>query len=382
VSRILFWGAAATVVYAYAGFPALVLLRARLRPRPYRTDDILPRVSLVLAAYNEAAGIRAKLDNLLALDYPHDRLELIVVSDGSDDGTDEIVASCAKDGVRLIALPRSGKATALNTAVAAATGEIVVFSDANSLYAPDAVRRLVRPFADPEVGGVAGNQVYLPPEGTDATAVGEGAYWQLDRLLKEAQSRSGSAIGATGAIYAIRRELFAPIPEGVTDDFVTSLRVVAQHRRLVFAADAVAYEPVSETREVEFGRRVRIMTRGLRCVLVMRELLDPRRHGFFALQLFSHKVLQRTAVIPLGVMAAATPALWSRGAVYKLAALGQAAVYGAGLVGVALEEKPVGRNRLLALPAYFCMINAASARAVWNIVRGRRIERWQPQRPS
>jgi cellulose synthase/poly-beta-1,6-N-acetylglucosamine synthase-like glycosyltransferase len=381
VRRLLFWSAAGLLAYTYLLFPLLVLLRAALRPRPYDSREITPSVTLVISAHNEAASIGAKLENLLSLDYPDDRLEVVIASDGSDDGTDELVRAYAERGVRLVSLPRVGKAAALNAAVAEAGGEVLAFSDANSIYAPDALRALVRPFADPSVGGVAGDQRYLSRDGADAIASGEQRYWDLDRLLKEAESRAGSVISATGAIYAVRRSLFRAVPSGVTDDFFTSTGTIAQGYRLVFAADAVAYEPVAKTSEVEWGRKVRVMTRGLRGVLMRRELLDSRRHGFYAVQLLTHKLLRRTMVFPLAVAAGASPLLWRRGRIYRAATLAQAALYGLGAGGMLLRGRPLGRRKVFMLPAFFCFVNAASLSAVWNVVRGRRIDRWEPQRP-
>jgi cellulose synthase/poly-beta-1,6-N-acetylglucosamine synthase-like glycosyltransferase len=382
VRRLLFWSAAGLLAYTYLLFPLLVLLRAALRSRRYDSGEITPTVTLVISAHNEAASIDAKLENLLSLDYPEDRLEVVIASDGSDDGTDELVRGYAERGVRLVSLPRVGKAAALNTAVAEAEGEVLVFSDANSIYAPDALRALVRPFADPSVGGVAGDQRYRSRDGGDAIASGEQRYWDFDRLLKVAESRAGSTISATGAIYAVRRSLFRSVPPGVTDDFFTSTGAIAQGYRLVFAADAVAYEPVAQTSEVEWGRKVRVMTRGLRGVLMRRELLDARRHGFYAIQLLTHKLLRRTMVFPLAVVAGTSPLLWRRGRVYRAATLAQAAVYGLGAGGMLLRDRPLGRRKAFMLPAYFCFVNAASLRAVWNVVRGRRIDLWEPQRPT
>jgi cellulose synthase/poly-beta-1,6-N-acetylglucosamine synthase-like glycosyltransferase len=382
VRRLLFWSAAGLLAYTYLLFPLLVLLRAALRSRRYDSGEITPTVTLVISAHNEAASIDAKLENLLSLDYPEDRLEVVIASDGSDDGTDELVRGYAERGVRLVSLPRVGKAAALNTAVAEAEGEVLVFSDANSIYAPDALRALVRPFADPSVGGVAGDQRYRSRDGGDAIASGEQRYWDFDRLLKVAESRAGSTISATGAIYAVRRSLFRSVPPGVTDDFFTSTGAIAQGYRLVFAADAVAYEPVAQTSEVEWGRKVRVMTRGLRGVLMRRELLDARRHGFYAVQLLTHKLLRRTMVFPLAVVAGTSPLLWRRGRVYRAATLAQAAVYGLGAGGMLLRDRPLGRRKAFVLPAYFCFVNAASLRAVWNVVRGRRIDLWEPQRPT
>jgi len=382
VRRLLFWSAAGTLTYTYVLFPLLVIVRRALRPRPHRRAEITPSVTMIIAAHNEAASIGGKLENLLSIDYPEDRLEVVIASDGSDDGTDEIVGRYGERGIRLLSLPRLGKAAALNAAVTEAHGEILVFSDANSIYALDALRALVRPFADPEVGGVAGDQRYLAGDLADAIAAGEERYWDFDRRLKAAESGAGNAISATGAIYAVRRSLFRPVPPGVTDDFYTSTGVIALGYRLVFAADAVAYEPVATTGEIEFGRKVRVMTRGLRGVLLRRSLLDPRRHGFYALQLFTHKVLRRTMALPLLALAVTSPLLWRRGALYRAATVAQTAFYALGAAGILLAARPLGRRQALALPAFFTLVNFASLRAVWTLLRGRNIDRWEPKRPE
>lgn len=388
----LFWGAVALIVYTYLLFPALVFLRGLLWRRPYKQAEITPQVSLIIAAYNEANSIEAKLANILSLDYPRDRLEVIVASDGSNDGTEAIVRGYAGQGIKLLAQPRQGKAPALNAAVAASSGEILVFSDANSMYAPDALRALVRPFADPKVGGVAGNQCYLSKtrgagrigkeKQSGLTSAGEQGYWNFDRLLKQFESQAGNTISATGAIYAIRRALFQAVPGGVTDDFVTSTRVIAQGYRLVFAPEAVAYEPVAASGEVEFGRKVRVISRGLRGVIEMRALLNPFRYGFYAWQLFSHKVLRRLVVFPLLVLFLVSPLLWLKGWFYQAATLAQVGFYGCALLGMALGGTRLSRLKLFTFPFFFCMVNAASLLATLNILRGQRIERWEPQRQA
>jgi glycosyltransferase involved in cell wall biosynthesis len=379
---MLFWLGAGTLAYTYVLFPLVVLVRAAVRPRPHRVGDGTPSVTMVIAAHNEAASIGPKLENLLSLDYPADRLEVVIASDGSDDGTAEIVRAYEGRGVRLLSLDRVGKAEALNAAVAAASGEILVFSDANSIYAPDALRALVRPFADSAVGGVAGDQRYVAGDGADAIAAGEQRYWSLDRMLKRAESRAGNTISATGAIYAVRRSLFRPVPPAVTDDFYVSTGVIAEGRRLVFAADAAAYEPVATTGELEWERKVRVMTRGLRGVLLRRELLSPDRYGFYAIQLLTHKLLRRTMVFPLALTAVTAPLLWRRGRVYQAATVAQASLYVLGGAGLLLARTPLGRRKALALPAYFCFVNLASLQAVSNVIRGRRIERWAPRRET
>ncbi len=380
MTLVVFWAAVAVLAYVFVLFPVIVALRSLVRPRPYATGDVTPRVSVVIAAYNEAAVIARKLENTLSLDYPEDRLEIIVASDGSSDGTDDIVRRYAERGVRLLSLPRGGKVAALNAAAAAATGEILVFSDANSMYERDAIRMLVRPFADPSVGGVAGNQRYAAPVGLGGSAIGERNYWSFDRALKVAESRAGNVVSATGAIYAVRRALFRGVPPGVTDDFVTSTAVIAQGRRLVFEPNAVAYEPTGASSDAEFARKVRIMTRGLRAVWTMRELLDPRRHGFYALQLASHKLLRRLMAAPLVVIAATGAMLSRRGGFYRRATIAQAVLYGFAAIGLLFEETTLGRKKIFALPAFFALVNAASIRAVWNVARGRVIDRWEPSR--
>jgi len=380
MTESIFWVALALIIYTYGLFPLITLLRGLVWRTPYRSAEITPRVSLIIAAYNEAQSIGAKLDNVLALTYPRKKLEVIVASDGSTDGTDEIVRRYAGHGIRLLSLPRGGKAPALNAAVAAATGEILVFSDANSMYATNAIRALVRPFADPAVGGVAGNQVYLKEKGGNASGSGEQSYWNFDRKLKQLQSEAGNAISATGAIYAIRRRLFQPVPGGVTDDFTISTGVITQGQRLVFAPDAIAYEPVAGSGPREFGRKVRITTRGLRAVIVRSELLNPFRYGFYALQIFSHKVLRRLVVLPLLVLLLVSPLLWNHGWFYQAALIAQLVVYGCGLLGLLLGDTRWGKIKVFSIPFFFCMVNAASLLAAWNIVRGHRIERWEPQR--
>jgi glycosyltransferase involved in cell wall biosynthesis len=379
VTRALFWLAGSLVAYTYLGFPALVLARGRLRPRPHRRAAITPSVSILVAARNEVAAIAGKVDNLLEVDYPADRVEIVVASDGSQDGT---VAAAGRRGdarVRVLDLPRAGKAGTLNAAAAHARGEVLVFTDANSMLAPGALHALVAPLADPHVGGVAGDQRYLADSGDAAVARGERGYWDLDRALKRAESSAGNVISATGALYAVRRELFGPVPDGVTDDFAVSTAVICRGRRLVFAPDAVAYEPVGASAEAEFARKVRVMTRGLNGVILRRELLDPRRHGFYALQLLSHKVLRRMMAVPLLVMLAAAARLSGRGAPYRLVAAVHGTVVGLGAAGLALGRRAPAR-RLLALPAYFLLVNLASLRALVNVARRRGIDRWEPRR--
>jgi cellulose synthase/poly-beta-1,6-N-acetylglucosamine synthase-like glycosyltransferase len=379
---VVFWICIASILYVYVLFPVMVILRGSLGGDSNQYSDVspLPFVSVIIAAYNESKTIRKKLDNLISLDYPKDRIEFVIASDGSNDGTDAIVREYEEQGVKLLSLPRRGKAAALNSAVMSSTGKILVFSDANSMYEREAIRILVRPFADSEVGGAAGNQCYLSEREVSAEDAGERTYWKFDRILKLFQSRAGNVISATGAIYAIRRALFQPIPDGVTDDFFTSTGVIAQGYRLTFVPDAVAYEPVSGSNEAEFLRKVRIITRGLRAVLVRRQLLNPLRYGFYSLQLISHKVLRRVVVFPLLVLLATSLSIWQFGTIYRAVALGQLAFYCCSFVGLLFRDTKLRGLKIFALPFYFCMVNAAAFVAVINVLRGHNINRWEPQR--
>jgi cellulose synthase/poly-beta-1,6-N-acetylglucosamine synthase-like glycosyltransferase len=380
----IFWLATAILAATYVGMPLLTILRGRFLRRPHVEADITPSVSIIIAAHNEVGVIGGRIENLLALDYPEDALEIVIASDGSTDGTDAVVASYESHRVRLVAPGRVGKGAALEAAVRASSGDILVFSDANSQYVRGAVRALVRAFADHRVGGVAGNQVYLPKGASDAdaTELGERGYWDFDRLVKRSQSAAGNVTCGTGAIYAIRREHFRPIPEGITDDMLNTIRVIDDGRRLVFAEDAVAFEPVAPSGELEFRRKVRIMTRSFRGLLLMRRLFDPRRTGWYAVQLFWHKVMLRTAALPLIALAVVSPALWRHGPIYQLATIGQVVCYGLAAAGMALARRPIGRHPALAVPAYFTMVNIASIRALLNLVRGERIDRWTPERTA
>ena len=378
---VLFWGSVSLTIYSYFIFPSLVLLRGFICRRPYECAAIEPFVSLIIAAHNEADNIAGKLENALALDYPHDRCEVIVASDGSTDATDRIVHRYAQRGIRLLSLPRCGKAQALNAAVATAHGEILVFSDATSIFARNALRRLVRPFADPQVGGVAGNLIYRQKEHKILVEDGEQLHLGLDRRLKIAASRAGSALSASGAMNAIRRTLFQTVPEGVTDDFVISTRVIAQGYRLVFADDALAYDPAAKSDGAEFHRKVRVITRGFRSVFVMRELLNPFRYGFYSLQLFSHKIIRRLLVLALLALLVLAPQLWHRGLFYQVATLAQVGVYGLAASGLFLRGTSLRKRKVFAIPFYFCLVNGASLLAAINVLRGNRIIVWEPQRP-
>jgi cellulose synthase/poly-beta-1,6-N-acetylglucosamine synthase-like glycosyltransferase len=378
-AEIVFWAAAALLVWIYAGFPLVLWLRARLRPRPVRRGDVTPSVSLVIAAYNEAARIETKLRDSLALDYPADQLEILVASDGSADATDAIVAGYAARGVRLLSLPRRGKLYALDAAVAYARGDLLVFTDANTRLEPDALRLLVRSFADPAVGGVCGNQLHERPRRPDGSGRGERLYWRYDKWLKSLESRAGSIVAADGALYAIRRRLYRrPATAAATDDFAISTAVIEQGARLVYEPEARAWEATTGRAGSEFARKVRITARGWRAIFLRRALLDPMRSGFYAVVLWSHKVLRRLAPIHLLVLLGAS--LLTSATLPRLAAAAQLAWYALAFGGWLLRDTRLGAARPLAVPFFFVLANAAALVGLVRALRGEQIERWQPRR--
>lgn len=374
---VVFWGAVVVLGWTVGGFPATLLALSRLRPRPVRSADITPAVTVVIAAHDEEAVIADKVRNVLALDYPADALQVVVASDGSSDATVSSVRAIGDPRVDVLDLPRTGKAGALQAGVAAARHDVLVFTDANSMFDRGSLRALVRPFADATVGGVAGNQVYL---GSASDGAGEQAHWNLDRRLKLAESTVGNVVSATGALYAIRRAHWAGVVDGVTDDFYISTRVVVDGARLVFAPDAIVREPVAASTPDEFARKERVMTRGFASVRARSVLLDPRRHGWYSVQLFTHKVLRRLLALPLLVLATCAPLLWRRHVGYRLLTVAQGAFWALAALGVAAGDRPLARRRPVAIPAFVAMSSWASLRALRNVITGRRIAQWTPQR--
>jgi cellulose synthase/poly-beta-1,6-N-acetylglucosamine synthase-like glycosyltransferase len=360
------------IAVPYTLYPALLWLRAYLAPEPPRQAEITPDVDLVICAHNEAQVIAARLENALALDYPPEHLTIWVASDGSTDKTVDIARTFDADRVRCLDLPRNGKAAALNACVAAGQAEVVAFSDANSLWRPDALRMLVRSFADTNVGGVAGDQCY---EEGGLGALGERSYWSFDRVLKCWQSRSGSVISATGAIYAVRRELFQPAPADATDDFMVSTGVIDHSKRLVFEQNAVALEAAASD-SGEYRRKVRILTRGLRAVYYRRELLFPSRSGFYAVQLLLHKLWRRLTWIPLLLLLLASPLYATEGIFQLLVAAGVTGLVGLGGIGLAIPS--LRRFKLVDVVTHVLMVNTACAVATHNVLRGHHVSHWSP----
>jgi cellulose synthase/poly-beta-1,6-N-acetylglucosamine synthase-like glycosyltransferase len=375
---ILFWALLLLAVYPFALYPGIAFLLSRLHGRPVRKEDQTPRVTILIAAHNEASCIRETLANKLALDYPRDRLEIIVVSDASTDGTDELVRSFQGDGVRLVRqAERKGKTSALNLAVREAAGEILVFSDANSLYDPGALRALVRNFADPTVGYVTGKMIYVHPEG-NATGDGCSAYMRYENRLREWETRFGSIVGVDGGVDAIRSSLYVALPADALPDFALPLEVVRQGRRIVYEPMALLRERSVTDPRGEYRMRVRVALRALWAIRDRTDLLNPLRHGLFAWQLLSHKVLRYVAFLPLLCLLVVNAVLARHSTFYAALFAAQAACYLGALLGFLLSGRgPV--PRWLSLPYYFVLIQAASCHALVKLLAGRKIVVWAPR---
>jgi cellulose synthase/poly-beta-1,6-N-acetylglucosamine synthase-like glycosyltransferase len=375
----LFYLSLLLVLYTYLGYPLLsaalgLVLRREVAKRP-----IEPLVSVLISAYNEESSIAATLENKLRLDYPPEKLEIIVVSDASTDGTDAIVAGFAQRSVRLLRQePRAGKTCALNLAVPQARGEILVFSDANSLYAPDALRHLVANFADPTVGYVTGQMVYA---GEDGTPVGDGcgAYMRYENALRSLESRTGSVVGVDGGIDAVRAALYRPMNPELLPDFVLPLRVIEQGWRVVYEPRALLCESALKEDADEYRMRVRVSLRAFWALLEMKRLLNPLRYPLFAWQLWSHKVLRYLCFLFLACAYLSNALLWEHGLFFRALFLAQNVLYLCAL-SLGLLERIGIHGRFLTFSRYFCLLNVAAAHACGKFLLGRKQVLWAPRK--
>ncbi len=378
-----FGAALAVIVWVYVGYPVALGLVAALRRKPVARRPVQLPVSLIVCAYNEERDIRRKLEETLACDYPLEHLEVIVASDGSTDRTDDIVREFERPAaprVRLLRVEgRGGKTVAQNAAVAAATGDILVFSDVTTVYAPGTIRAMVENFADARVGCVAGD-LHYEKDPHNPSAQGRALFWSYERQLRVWESQVHSIVGVAGCAYAMRRALYEPLDPGAISDFVQPGKVTERGWRTVLEPEALAFEPVeSHTLGEELHRRARVITRGLRGAFRMPALLNPLRHPWFATLLWSHRVLRWLVPVFLLVLLAASAALASRGGIYAVALLAQLAVYGAGLLAFALERTRV-RIPGAFIPLYFCVVNLAPLLALAWLARGERKIVWETGR--
>ena len=373
--ELFFWLFLLLGIYPYILYPLFAKLAAAIAGRRIDRKAFTPRISILISAYNEAKHIEATVRNKLAQDYTGE-CEILVASDGSTDGTDEIVTRVAADDprVRLVRQePRQGKTAALNKLIELATGEIVIFSDANSLYRADTVRLLVENFADPSVGYVTGKMVYVNPDGS---MIGDGcsAYMRYENWLRAVESSLGSIVGVDGGVDAVRRALYRRMSADQLPDFVLPLAVVQQGKRVVYDERALLQEDTLSDQGAEFRMRVRVALRALWALRAERVLLFGSAGLLFAWQLWSHKALRYMSFLPLAVACVLNAWLISAGPLYQLLLLGQGLFWVATLLGRAGFTWGPIRFSL-----YFLLLNVASALAFARFVRGERIVTWQPR---
>jgi cellulose synthase/poly-beta-1,6-N-acetylglucosamine synthase-like glycosyltransferase len=368
--QIIFWLSVGIILYTMLGYPLLITLVSRVRPRPIEKKPIRPTITLVIPAYNEERVIATKIENSLSLDYPKDKLEILVAADGSNDRTVEIASGY--DEVNVYHQPdRRGKAAAINRVMPFVNGEIVVFSDADTIFSQDTLKAIAGSFADPAVGGVAGEKRVL--------GRGESQYWRYESYLKARESEAGSVVGAAGEVFAIRKAAFIPIDEdAIIEDFLMSMRMVEAGWRVVYEPKAVAHEDGLPNLEQDWGRRVRISAGGFQSIRRLGGLLNPRK-GLIAWEYFSHRVLRWAAtpfMLPLVLIL--NMMLWPKRA-YRLPLLLQGLFYGAALLGYFMERS--GRKRGVPFTIfYFCFVNLAAIAGFFRYLTGRQTVLWRKVR--
>lgn len=377
LARTCFWLSVFLILYPIIIYPFLVYLLGLIRPRPVKRRSWTPSVSVLIPAYNEEQNIAATIQNKLDQDYPRDRLEIMVISDGSTDGTDDIVRKFSSQNVRLIRREqREGKAAALNEAVRHAGGEILVFSDANSIFAPDAIRRMAENFADREVGYVTGSLAYEAGRGGVA-GNGCSAYIKYENTLRAVETRAGSIIGVNGGVDAARRELYRDVPQQLITDFVLPLHVLSTKHRVVYDGRVHSSEAANSELGSEFRMRVRVALRALQGIAYMRRLCNPFNYPGVAFCLISHKLVRYFCFVFL-VFAFVTNLLLVSNPGYAAFFIAQTTVYLLASLGLH-KDLPGGLRNLTLIPAYFLLTNVAFTVAATKFLRGETMATWQPR---
>jgi cellulose synthase/poly-beta-1,6-N-acetylglucosamine synthase-like glycosyltransferase len=356
---VLFWGSLAALAWTHVLYPVTVGLAARVRTRRVERDDAyLPSVAVIVTAYNEQSVIERRLENLRALDYPPELLELVVTSDASSDATEELAEAA---GARVIRNPRGGKVAAQDAAVRATNADVVAFSDANAVWAPDALRKLVRNIADPDVAYVCGRLRLEAPDGSNK----EGVYWRYELVTRDSESRLGSVTAGNGAVYALRRSEYVEVDPRFGHDLSLPYRMVQAGKRAVYEPEALAFERPTPTNESEYRRKVRMFEHAWLIVLRGR-MLRGQRPGYFV-ALLSHRHLRYASGLLHLILLGSSLALLGHGAIYAVVLGLQLGVLAAALFGVGL-------------PRYYVLITWATVVALWNYARRGVPATWAPQR--
>jgi cellulose synthase/poly-beta-1,6-N-acetylglucosamine synthase-like glycosyltransferase len=376
--QAIFWTSVAALIYVYVGYPLLVYSVSVIRPRKVERSEITPFVTVLITAYNEEKVIRTKLENTLQIDY-EGKLEILVASDGSTDKTDEIVKEFAARGVRLFRQEgRMGKTFTQNKAVERAFGEIILFSDATTMYEKDVLQVMLPSFADESIGCVAGRLIYVDES---KSGVGKGAksYWNYETFLKKSESKACSLIGASGCLYAIRKTAYRAMYAEACSDFLICTVVFKQGLRSVYEPNAVCTEETNRHSGKEMQMRVRVISQTFTDLWRNREMLNPFRSGFYAIELISHKVLRYAVPIFLFLMFASSFVLTLQSGFFETILAFQAGFYFFAFLAWLFEKngKSLG---ILAIPLYFVLANLASFIGFYKFLSGERYARWEPIR--
>lgn len=366
--RLTFWISLATVMYAYVGYALLLRVLVLFRSRPVHSAPIQPTVSIIIAAHNEERHLPDKLSNLYALDYPKERLQIVIASDGSTDRTNAILAQHSQHITTVSLAAPAGKAGALNAAVAAANGKILVCMDVRQSVAADAITQLVSCFADPSIGAVSG-ELHLEGENGEPSQDGLGIYWKIEKLVRKLESTTGSVVGVTGALFAMRRELYVPLPPGtLLDDVLTPLQIARFGKRVLFLETAVARDRIFTQRGKEFTRKVRTLTGNYQLLQLAPWLLTPQNPLLF--RLISHKLLR--LAVPLLLLLMLFTSACINSPFYNTVTVLQLLLYALALLGTV---RPASRRlRVISIAHTFVMLNVAAAVAFYNLLAGR--ARW------
>jgi len=375
--EILFFISLTMTLYIYFGYPGLLCLYTMIEKKKVIVGPFLPSVSILIAAYNEEDIIEATVRNKLLLDYPGDKFEIIVISDASDDHTDDIIKKYSYKDIRVKLIrqePRAGKTAALNKGLRHATGEIIVFSDANSIYQSDALKSLVQNFYDPAVGYVTGKMTYIM---SSSIAVGSGcsAYMKYENFLRSHETRLGSIVGVNGGIDAVRKSLYRPMQPDQLPDFVLPLKVVEQGYRVVYEPGALLQEASSISSNDEYKMRVRVSLRSLWALKNMKSLFNPIKYGLFAWELLSHKALRYLGFVFLFGLYVSNLLLWHKGFSFQVLFVLQTIFYISASLAFSLEQR--GRSSgVLYIPYFFSLINLACAHAFLRFLFGQKQVIW------
>jgi cellulose synthase/poly-beta-1,6-N-acetylglucosamine synthase-like glycosyltransferase len=376
--ELIFWLLIFLCFYGYFGYPLLLALISpwakRYRDIPGQTEDG-PSVSILVPAFNESDYITVKIDSLLNQNYPAERFDIWVLNDGSEDNTADIIRNYEDPRVHLLDLPRGGKATALNKGVASSANDIIVFSDADNEWTPDTLMRLVSPFTLDSVGAVSGRLTIR--EDTSHLGLGDLLYRNFEAFVRRSETRLGSAVSADGGIFAIRRELYEPIPQDVTDDFFISTGAIINGKALIFQPDAIAYDDGVEKAENQLRRRIRVTVRGMTSLWRRRQLFNPNVYGIYSLCLLSHKLIRRFVpffalfLLPVNMMIA------GQGGFYQLLLWLQILFYASAVAG--LIDKGKNLPKPFSMAGFLLLSTYGLGLGIVQFVTGRRYTFWSPE---